>query len=210
MPSRVDRTNGEIDWPEWAERTDVHRREYTSKFRTSLGKTIDDIQTELEDRLDVDDWRLSTAAPHRKRDGKPYADATPEDPGVVVRWSKDGDQFAVPCDRYTTLRDNARAIYLYLKEKRKMEARPVRTVESEFANAQLPPGDEEDALAADPVQPTMTEAEAASLLGVNTDASDRMVRVAFEEAVKQEHPDRGGEGDLDRLQQARDVLLDGE
>lgn len=208
MPSKTDRTAGELDWPSWAERTDAHRRETTHKFQKTLHSTIDDIEHELEERLDVDDWRLSTAAPHRKRDGKPYADASPDDPGVVVRWTKDGDQYAVPCDHYTTLRDNARAIYLYLKEKRKMEARPVRTIESEFATARLPPGDEEHAIAAEPAAPRLSDEEAAELLGVTPDAPNRVVEVSYQEAVKSEHPDRGGAGDVDRLQAARDQLLD--
>ena len=104
MPSKIDRTGGEIDWPAWAERTD--RRERTSKFSVTLASAINDIETELKDRLGVDDWRLSTAAPHRKKDGRPYGDANPSDSGAVVRWSMDGQQYCVAADQYDDLRDN--------------------------------------------------------------------------------------------------------
>lgn len=139
MPSSVDRTAGEIDWPPWAERTPADERERTYKFGVSLARALNDIETVLEKRIDVDDWRLSTAAPHRKKDGRPYADANPVDPSVVVRWTKDGDQFAVACDRYEDLRDNVRSIGLYLEEKRKMSIRPVTpdAVSSHLPNSRL-------------------------------------------------------------------------
>lgn len=54
----------------------------------------------------------------------------------------------------------------------------------------------------------MGRAEAASLLGVPADADPRQVRRAFRLWVAVAHPDRGGCADgLDRLREARDVLL---
>ncbi|MFB6218356.1 MAG: J domain-containing protein, partial [Halobacteriaceae archaeon] len=103
--SSTDRTAGEVDWPAAFERTDPRERSRTSKFSVTLAQAIDDLAEELTQRLGVDDWRLSIAAPHRKRDGRPYADASPDDPAAVVRWSKDGEQFAVAADEYTELRD---------------------------------------------------------------------------------------------------------
>ncbi len=57
-------------------------------------------------------------------------------------------------------------------------------------------------------QTSMGRAEAASLLGVPADADPRQVRRAFRLWVAVAHPDRGGCADgLDRLREARDVLL---
>ena len=56
MQNRIDRTSGEIDWPDWAGRTRAGARKRTSKFSVTLAKSIGDIETELEDRLGVDDW----------------------------------------------------------------------------------------------------------------------------------------------------------
>lgn len=205
MQSRVDRTGGEIDWPHWTDRTRSAARERTSKFSVTLASSISDIETELEDRLGVDDWRLSTAAPHRKKDGRPYADANPDDPGAVVRWSMDGEQYAVACDHYTGLRDNVRAIGLYIEEKRKMGNRPVRTGQDEFATAQLPSGDDDNLV----VVGGETEAPH-EVLGVSSDAPDAAVVGAYRELLKERHPDHGGSAaELRQLNQAKEAMIDG-
>lgn len=200
--NQTDRTAGEIDWPHELERTKTHARTRTSKFSVTLAQAISDIETELEDRLGVDDWRLSTAAPHRKRDGRPYADATPDDPAAVVRWSMDGEQYAVAADKYTSLRDNIRAIGLYIEEKRKMQNRPVKTGQSEFATARLPSGDEEDAIVGR--QPPH------QVLGVAPDADPSVVKAAARELKRQRHPDRGGTTEeFQRIIRAEEEMLDG-
>lgn len=201
--SRTDRTAGEVDWPHWAERTPPAERERTHKFKVSLGEAIDDIEVELENRLGVDDWRLSTAAPARKSDGRPYAEASHDDPGAVVRWSMDGAQYAVAADGYTDIRDNVRAIGIYISEKRKMENRPVRTGQDEFATARLPSGDEDDVVVAGTKPPH-------EILGVAPDAPDATVKGAFRELLKERHPDHGGTSEeFAQLQQAREAMLDG-
>jgi hypothetical protein len=210
MPSRTDRTSGEVDWPPHLDRTPPRERERTAKFSVTFHDAVQEIERELlsADRVGADDWRLSTAAPHRKDDGMPYANANPDDPSVVVRWSKSGNQYAVACDRYTDWRDNARAIGLYIAEKRKMSDRPVTTGRSEFATAQLPSGDETATpMPADGGTVEMDRESAADVLGVAPDAPERVVTAAYQEQVKAEHPDHGGGGNVDRVRQARDVLL---
>jgi hypothetical protein len=198
-PSAVDRTAGEIDWPAWAERTPAAERESTAKYSVSFADTLDRLDAELVRRVAVDDYRLSTAAPHRKRDGRPYADASPDDPGVVVRWSKDGQQFCVACDHYTTLRDNARTIGLWIEETRKRGDRPVQTGEDEFAAARLPGAD------AEPATP-----DPHTVLGVERDADDSEVLEAFRRRVKDVHPDAGGSTEAYQLvQSAKEELFDG-
>jgi hypothetical protein len=161
------------------------------------------IKRTLIDRVDADDWRISTAAPHRQKDGRPYADANPDDPGAVVRWSKDGEQFAVACDHYTTLRDNIRAIGLYIEEKLTMANRPVVTGQDEFATARLPSGDEDDVVAAGPPPH--------EVLGIPEDAPDEVVKGAFREKTKGSHPDAGGDAEaLQRVQRTKVAMLDGE
>lgn len=206
VPSRVDRTGGEIDWPTWAERTSAHRRERTSKFSVTLAKAINDIETELEERLGVDDWRLSTAAPHRKRDGRPYADANPDDPGAVVRWTKDGEQYAVAADEYDDLRDNIRAIGLYIQEKRKMSNRPVHTGQDEFATARLPGPDDGDAIVV--AGPDGSAQEPHEVLGVGPDASEAVIRAAAKARKKEAHPDQEGTTqELKQVLKAEEAML---
>lgn len=209
MPSQVDRTSGDIDWPVWADRTPPARRSRTSKFSVTLASAINDIETELEDRLGVDDWRLSTAAPHRKKDGRPYANASPDDPGAVVRWSMDGEQYCIAADEYTKLRDNIRAIGLYVQEKRKMSNRPVHTGQDEFATAQLPSGNEDVIVAGDGsgVQSTQAPHE---VLGVAEDAPDDVVKAAARRLAANVHPDNDDPDveEYKRIQTAKEAMLD--
>ena len=194
----------ELDWPTGFERTDATNRARNNRYEATLRQSIDDLEAELE-RLDVDHWRLSTAARHQKRNPKyPYADANPDDPSAVVRWTMGGDQYAVACDAYTRLRDNVRTLYLYLREKRKMEQRPVETGESEFANARLPPAEGDEAGAVVAQEPPH------EILGVDRDADETEIREAFRQKAQVAHPDHGGsEAEFRRVKDAREAMLDG-
>lgn len=203
--SRTDRMSGEIDWPSWAERTPKDERSSGGGFSVTLARACKDIKKEME-RLDVDGWRLSTAASHRQSDGLPYRDASPSDPGVVLRWTKDEDQRAVPCDYYNDLRDNVREVGLYIKEKRKVSQRNVVRGQDEFATAALPPGDDEGY----PEVSVNTPEEAAEILGLTSpDVPERLVEVAVQEKKKQAHPDsgEGGRRELALVLAAEEVLL---
>jgi hypothetical protein len=207
MPSRIDKTNGEVDWPPQFDRTPASERDRTSKFSVTFSQALDDIEQELLNRVGADDWRVSTAAPHRKQDGRPYADARPDDPAVVVRWSKDGEQFAVACDQYDDWRDNARAIGLYIREKRKMSDRPVTTGQSEFATARLPSGDEtDDVIVAGAGEQSVDDPY--EVLGVSPDASEAVIEAAAKQRIGETHPDSGGDREeFLRVKQARKEVL---
>lgn len=189
----------DISWPPTFPRTDPADRTPNNRFEATLRESIDDLADELE-RVGADDWRLETGAEHQHQNPKyPYANASPDDPGAVVRWTMDGDQYAAACDAYTSLRDNIRSLYLYIREKRKMESRPVTTGESEFANARLPPADE----------PVAAEPPAHVVLGVSPDASPSEIRAAYRERVLEDHPDNGGsETEFKRVEQAKEELLE--
>ena len=191
-----------VDWPRGFPRTDAGDRERNNSFSVSLSQAFDDLETEL-DRLGVDeDYRYSFDAQQRQTDQRPYSRANPDDPGFALRWKMDGAQYAVACDRYSALRDNVRAIGLYLKEKRKMEQRPVETGESEFANARLPPAGE-DVIVADAAR------AAHDVLDIEPDASDDEIREAYRKRVKDAHPDRGGsDAEFRRVREAREAMLD--
>lgn len=192
-----------IDWPEQFERTPPSRRTRNRKFQAALGSTTKSLAGEL-DRMDVDDYRASTGSggSYTKSNGMPKHNANPDDPGFVLRWSKDGEQFAVACDAYQRLKNNARAVYLWLHETRMRSKRPVVTGESEFAAARLPSGDESDAT-------VLGQQPAHEVLGVQPDAPAGVVKAAYRELVKDAHPDQGGSNaEFQRLKAARDRMLD--
>jgi len=190
-----------INWPSWAERTPTHQRERNTNFSASVATTSDDLRTDMQ-RLNPDDWRVETGSggSHTDAKGLPRHTAAPDDPGVVLRWSKDGDDHAVACDEYSRLRDNLRTVYHWVHETRLRATRPVTTGQDEFAAAKLPSGDDTDAVVArEPPH---------EVLGVAPDASDDAVRAAYRELVTDAHPDQGGSVEkMKRLQQARDALV---
>ena len=193
---------GEVDWPAGFERTPPAERSRNNSFQAAIGQTTKELAAEM-DRLGPAKWRASTASggAHTKQNGLPKSSANPDDPGFVVRWSKDGEAFAVACDASPRLRDNVRTVYLWINETRMRGKRPVTTGESEFAAARLPSGE-------DVVEATEPPYE---ILGVSPDAGDAEVREAYRERVQDVHPDRGGSlGEFARVQDARDELLGGE
>ena len=210
MSSATTDGGSRLDWPTGWERTDPAKRSPNNNFDVSITKAFSDLETEL-DRLDVDEYRYSFDADQRKTDQRPYARARPDDPSFVLRWTMDGDQYAVACDRYSRLRDNVRAVGLYLKEKRKMENRPIVTGQSEFATARLPPADE-DAIAAPPAPADDgLEEEPHEILGVAPDAPDEIVKAAFRAQINEleGHPDSGGTSRrFQQLRDAREAMLE--
>lgn len=191
-----------LDWPAGFDRTAPAAREKNLSYQASIANTTEAIETEMQ-RLDPSSWRVSTGSggSYTKANGLPKYNAAPDDPGVVLRWQKDGEQFAVACDAYSRLRDNLRTVYLWVHETRMRGQRPVETGESEFAAARLPPADDETEVVAGR-QP------AHEVLGVERDANDAEIRAAARERIKETHPDHGGsEAEFQRVQEARETLL---
>lgn len=189
-----------INWPPNFERTPSAERSPNRSLDVTLSKAFDDLETTL-DRLGVDDYDYEFDAQQRKTDKRPYSRARPDDPSFVLRWSMGGEQYAVACDRYSRLRDNVRTVGMYLEEKRKMEGRPVATGESEFANARLPPADDDVVVA---------EASRAphDVLEVAPDAPAHVVRGAYRELLQERHPDKGGSREeFVELQEAKEAML---
>jgi len=191
-----------LDWPAGWERTPPAQRERNRSFEASIATTTEELATEM-DRMDVDHWRGSIGNQHTKTDSLPRHNANPDDPGFVLRWTDDGEQFAVACDDYSRLRDNLRTVYLWVHETRMRSQRPVKTGDAEFAAARLPSGDEEEAVVASKAPHEVLE--------VAPDASDAVVKAAFRQQMKSAHPDQGGDAaEFERVKNAKDAMLGGD
>lgn len=193
----------EIDWPTGFDRTAPGDRARTSKFSSTIGKTTEAIATQM-DRMDVDEWRASTGSggAHVKGNGLPKATANPDDPGIAVYWTKNGDQYAVACDRWWRLVSNAREVLLWIEETRKRGDRPVVTGDAQFAAARLPSGKEDDPVVALDEKPHV-------ILGVQPDAPENVVKAAARQAKASAHPDQGGSREeFQRVKAAEEAMLD--
>ena len=189
-----------LDWPDTFERTDPSDREsYPHGFDVTRSTAFQNVLDELRRWDGVTDVQLDTDAQHQKTNpNKPYANATFDDPGVVVRFTKGGEPMAAACDAWTSPRDNAQDLYHYLNETRMMEQRGTVTAEHEYEKLRLPSGDDDVAVGKPPAH---------AVLGVSRDASDDEIRDAFREKLTEAHPDQGGsEEALKRLQNARDTM----
>lgn len=190
--------SNDIDWPDALERTPADAREgYPGGFRVTRTKAITNILNELERWDGVTDVQLETAANHTKKNpNRPYANATPDDPGVLVRFVKDGEDMAAGCDQWDNLRDNSQDLYHYLHETRMQEQRGAVTAESEYSKLRLPSGNPH--AVADPY----------NVLGVDRDADEETIANRARERLKETHPDRGGDVDeFQRVKQAREELV---
>lgn len=194
-----------IEWPEGFDRTPPsERRPYPGGFEVTRTRAFDSILEECE-KMDVVNVEVQTAAPHTaKHPHRPYKDRDPEDPGVVVYFDREGQRYAVPCDRWDNLRDNARAIALYLDSKRAIERYGVATVDTEMSTQALPSGDDEEAI-------VVAEGEVQApheVLGVAEDAPEAVIRGAARQLKAEYHPDRGGdEAEFRRVVDAEQQLL---
>jgi hypothetical protein len=191
-----------IDWPAEFERTDPSDREaYSGGFRVTRATAFQNVLDELATWQGVTDVQLDSGAEHQKQNpNKPYANASYDDPGIVVYFQKDGKDMAAACDRWDNLRDNAQDLYHYLHETRMQEQRGTVTAESEYEKLRLPSGDG-DATASDPPPHVV--------LGVDRDASEEKVQQAFRERAKETHADTGGDtGAFKRVKRAREAMFD--
>ena len=193
-----------LDWPAGFERTPAAERERNRSFEATLGSTTSELATEM-DRMGVDDWRGEIANAHTKSNGLPLHNANPDDPGFVLRWTDDGEQFAVACDASPRLRDNVRTVLKWVHETRMRSQRPVQTGDSEFAAARLPPGDDDSAVVAG-----STSTPAHEVLGVRENAPDDVVEAAARAQKASTHPDNGGSREaFQAVVEAEEVMLDG-
>ncbi len=193
-----------LDWPAGWDRTPESDREPNRSFEATLGTTTQDLATEME-RMDVDAWRAEIANAHTKSNGLPLHNASPDDPGFVLRWTDGDEQFAVACDASPRLRDNVRTVYLWIHETRMRSQRPVKTGDTEFAAARLPPGDGDDVAAA-----SSSVVPAHEVLGVHPAARVSVIEAAVRQRKAETHPDSGGSREaFQEVVEAEEVMLDG-
>jgi hypothetical protein len=199
----------DVEWPDGFERTDERQREpYPHGFRVDRRQAFENILEELK-MLGAEEVRIDSGA--TKKTVNPNAlsqDSNPDDPSVVVYFSKDGQDFAVPCDKWDNVRDNAQAIAKYLDAKRALDRYGVKTVESEFTTQKLPPGEDHDPGETTASNGDFDDKPPHTVLGVASDADDDEIKAAARALKKEYHPDTGGDiGKFNRVLEAEKTLL---
>jgi hypothetical protein len=162
-------------WPEHWART---RQRRTAPFKMTPAKARRELIWELQ-RLGARHIIISTNVPLR-RDGQPFADGKPTngDPAVAVWFELDGEQQCIPCDRWSKVGDNIRAIGKSVEAIRGLERWGAQSmVKAAFKGfAALPP-------------PGVTNWR--DVLGRDVLTSEQVDR-RYRELARERHPDTGG------------------
>lgn len=114
-----------------------------------------------------------------RRDGLPYSNRRPpEDPGVAVYFELDGRQQCIPCDRWRTCEENARAIWKSIQAIRGLDRWGAKSfVEAAFKGFEaLPPA----------------ASDWRSVLKVGQHCTWNDVRESYRKLARTAHPDHGG------------------
>jgi hypothetical protein len=155
------------------------------------------------------------------REGRPYVEATPEHPGVLVRFakkvrSKQGDMMLIPlmfrCDTYTKYEANLRAIAIGLEDLRRIDRYGVTSEAGEQWHGfkALPsPGPADDSIVTvEQAARFLVEVSgfAGSYHGLISDANRR--RSVYRTAAAKLHPDASSHDPVkwNRLQAANELL----
>lgn len=122
------------DWPhtlkvgpigEWPGALTAQRQ--PSKFSATLTDTLRTLDREIWNLVDTkaqqDSAELLIAIPASsfRLDGRPYANAKAEHPGVIFSIDSRHGHLSYPCDTFTTWQDNLRAVALALEALRKVD-----------------------------------------------------------------------------------------
>jgi hypothetical protein len=198
----------DVEWPDGFERTATAQREpYPHGFRVDRRAAFENILEELK-KLGAEEVRIDSGATQKTMNPNLLSqESDPDDPSVVVYFSKDGQDFAVPCDKWDNVRDNAQAIAKYLNAKRALDRYGVKTVETEFTTQKLPSGDEGVA-GNDTGVEDFDDKPPHKVLGVPSDAGDEEVKAAARALKKEYHPDTGGDiQKFNQVLEAEETLL---
>lgn len=200
-------------WP--GSLTPSHQRQ-RSPFSAPLRSTLGSLRVELR-ALECHRPVLEVAIPASqfRIDGRPYARAQADHPGVVLSLPKTTvGPLRYATDRYLTWQDNLRAIALGLEALRKVDRYGITRRGEQYAGFKaLPSG--ATPMPAGPDAMTVDEAarvlaRAGNLLseGAAQTVLDPVTRsIVWRDAVKRHHPDVGGDrASWDRLEQAKRVL----
>jgi DnaJ-domain-containing protein 1 len=181
-----------LAWPPGKPRTPWQKRR-----KGSFSGTRAEIMQRLERQVELlgARWTVVSSDLPLRADGKPHQGrAEPDDPGVCVYFQMRDKPYAMACDTFDCLWQNAAAVANHIDATRRIERYGVATAaEALQAFVALP----------SPKQPH-------EILGVRADATPDEVRKAWRAKIADAHPDRvGTHAAAAEVNAARDAMLRG-
>lgn len=181
-----------LQWPPAWPRT---KYQESARFDTSFARARTRLLSELE-LLGASQVVISSNIELR-RDGLPYANSRqPEDSGIAVYFTLNGEQQCVPCDKWIRTEDNLQAIRKTIEALRGLERWGAKEmVNAAFRGFKALP---ESVI----VTPYMARAWY-EVLEVSQTASPEVIRAAYKQQLLKHHPDKGGnQWDFEEVQKA--------
>lgn len=156
----------------------------SARFKVSMGESVSSLYDEL-DRLGASNVVVSSNM-RLRLDGRPLADQRRlDDEGVAVYFSLKGAQQCIPCDKWSTVKDNVRAVALTIQALRGLE----RWGAKEMVNAAF------QGFKALPESIIMGEHTSRAwweVLQVAQTADIEVIEGAYKKLLMKAHPDIGG------------------
>lgn len=123
-----------------------------------------------------------------RRDGQPYAGQKVDDPGVVLYFTRKGEDIAISCDAWRTVDANLRAIGLTVEAIRGMERWGTEEmIDRAFTGFKALP----ESIIVGPGQSRIWH----EVLQVSSDADPEIIRAAWKRLISRYHPDNQHTGD---------------
>lgn len=170
-----------LQWPMAWPRTERPKR---SAFTTSLAAARDEVRSELR-LLGARDVVISTNIITNLDGTYRSKQRVPEDRGVAVYFTLDGEDQCFPCDRWLQVEENLHAIALSIGALRGLERWGAKEmVAAAFKGFK--------ALPASAIVTPYTAKPWHEVLEVSTDASREMIDASYRVQAKKLHPDLGG------------------
>jgi hypothetical protein len=159
-------------------------RKYGNLNKMPSGRIRQQLFSELR-KMDVTDFVISSNVAVRQ-DGLPYANQRrPEDPGVVLYFTRKGSDIAISCDIWHTVDANLRAIGLTIEAIRGMERWGTEEmVDAAFTGFKALPASGETTPSAQRLW--------FDVLEVSPDASWDVIEAVYRRLLHKVHPDKGG------------------
>lgn len=179
-----------LQWPDGWPRTTAHKREdgrarfqkgdWRNRSYTTINTTRQQLADELQ-RLGARNVVLSTNVELRL-DGQPYSNRRPpEDPGIAVYFTLDGEPMVMAQDAFQRVPDNIRSLTLAISGMRQMQRHGGGTMlKRAFSGfTALPPPDQMTPIVPTPPKNWWT------VLGVSRDAPWSVIHGAYRALVKE-------------------------
>lgn len=175
-----------LQWPIGRERTAPSSRRFGQLNKMPGGRIRQLLYDELR-KMNVTNTVISSNLAVRK-DGLPYAgQRSPEDPGVVLYFTRKGIDIAISCDAWATLDANLRAIGLTIEAIRGMERWGTEEmIDRAFTGFK--------ALPAYIITPPPAR-HWYDVLGVQPNSTKHEIKTAYRNLAQAHHPDNGGNED---------------